>query len=144
MKPVSFLSGLYLDSFPFNALPLCEETVPEETAADIIRRYLELTLTEMTAPPCGGNQVTNVLGLSSLCALTNLVTRRALREAIRTSVRAPFLEQNLKAMELGYRMARELRNGMGEREKETLPNFGYLREKPKAAGPRPGRRSRQG
>jgi len=94
-------------------------------------RFVELPLTEMAAKKCGGTMVTNVLALSSLCALTNLVTRRALREAIKTSVRPAFQEKNLKAMELGYRLARDLRNGMSDREKKALPNFGCLREKPK-------------
>lgn len=107
-------------------------------------RYVELPLTEMAAKKCGGTMVTNVLGLSALCALTNLVTRRALREAIRSSVRAPFQEQNLKTLEQGYRMARDLRNGMSEREKKNLPNFGYLREKRKISGPASGRRSPKG
>jgi 2-oxoglutarate ferredoxin oxidoreductase subunit gamma len=96
-------------------------------------RYVELPLTEMAAKKCGGTMVTNVLGLSALCALTNLVTRRALKEAILSSVRAPFQEQNLKTLELGYRMARDLRNEMSDRERRILPNFGYLREKPKAS-----------
>jgi 2-oxoglutarate ferredoxin oxidoreductase subunit gamma len=98
-------------------------------------RFVELPLTEMAAKKCGGTMVTNVLALSSLCALTNLVTRRALREAIKTSVRPAFQEQNLKAMELGYRLARDLRNGMSDREKKALPNFGCLREKPKRSRP---------
>jgi 2-oxoglutarate ferredoxin oxidoreductase subunit gamma len=96
-------------------------------------RFVELPLTELAAKKCGGTMVTNVLALSALCALTNLVTRRALREAIKSSVRKNFLEQNLKAMELGYRLARDLRKEMGDREKENLPNFGYLREKTKGS-----------
>jgi len=103
-------------------------------------RYVELPLTEMAAKKCGGTMVTNVLALSALCALTNVVTRRALREAIKSSVRPAFQEQNLKAMELGYRLARDLRNEMSEREKENLPNFGYLREKSKTSRSRSGRR----
>ena len=42
MKPISFLSELYLDSLPLNDLPLCDETVPDESVATIIRRYKEL------------------------------------------------------------------------------------------------------
>lgn len=42
MKPVSFLTGLYLDSLPLNDLPLCDETVPDESVAAIIGRYKEL------------------------------------------------------------------------------------------------------
>jgi 2-oxoglutarate ferredoxin oxidoreductase subunit gamma len=110
-------------------------------------RFVELPLTELAAKKCGGTMVTNVLALSALCALTNLVTRRALREAIKSTVRENFLEQNLKAMELGYRLARDLRKEMSDREKNNLPNFGYLREKAKrsrTSASRSASRGRQG
>jgi hypothetical protein len=71
--------------------------------------------------------VTNVLALSVMCALTDIVTRRALREAVRTSVREEFLEQNLKAMDFGYRLAVEHLKKMSPRRRKELPELSCLR-----------------
>ena len=53
----------------------------------------------------GKRIVTNVVMLGFLCAATNIVTREALEQAIRTTVKEKVVPINLEALELGYRHA---------------------------------------
>lgn len=93
-------------------------------------RVIEIPLTEMAARKCGGKMVTNVLALSTLCALTDIVTRKALREAIKSSVRKEFHEMNLKTMDLGYRLAADIRKELSGREQEEIPDYSRMRKAP--------------
>ena len=71
--------------------------------------------------------VTNVLALSVMCALTTLIPRESLTEAVKSTVREDFLEQNLRTLEFGYRLADEYRTGPKSREAVDLPDFRCLR-----------------
>jgi 2-oxoglutarate ferredoxin oxidoreductase subunit gamma len=97
-------------------------------------RAVELPLSETASRKCGGKMVTNVLALSAMCALTDIVTRGALRKAVGTMVREEFLEQNLKAMDFGYRLAVEHLKKMSPRRRKELPELTCLREAAGGAG----------
>ncbi len=90
-------------------------------------RAVELPLTELAAAQCGGKMVTNVLALSVMCALTSLIPKESLTRAVRSIVKEDFLEQNLRTLEFGYRLAEEYRTGPRGREAADLPDFRCLR-----------------
>lgn len=57
----------------------------------------------------GTETVGNVAALGVICALTNLVSEEALQEAIRQRFRGDAEPQNLKALEVGLKLGRRLR-----------------------------------
>lgn len=91
-------------------------------------RGVELPLTELAARECGGPMVTNVLALSVMCALTDVVPRDALREALAAALRPEFLDQNRQAMEFGFTLADGENRNMSSRKQAAIPRFGCLRE----------------
>ena len=91
-------------------------------------RVVELPLSELAATKCGGKMVTNVLALSVLCALTDIVTRSSLREAIETNVKRDFREQNAAAMEFGYDLAARLAGETAVKKGSAIPDLRCLRE----------------
>ena len=97
-------------------------------------RAVELPLSETASRKCGGKMVTNVLALGAMCALTDIVTPEALREAVTTMVREDFLEQNLKAMNFGYRLAGDYLEKMSPRRRKELPELSCLRKAAMGAG----------
>jgi len=91
-------------------------------------RVVELPLSELAALKCGGKMVTNVLALSVMCALTDIVTRAALKDAVRRSVKKDFLEQNTRTLDFGYRLAREHVKKMTAKKRSEIPDLRCLRE----------------
>lgn len=91
-------------------------------------RVVELPLTELAATECGDKMVTNVLALSVMCSLTNIVPERALKAAVTSTLRAEFLDQNLRTLNFGHRLAGEVRAEKGRKGQVELPNFRCLRE----------------
>jgi 2-oxoglutarate ferredoxin oxidoreductase subunit gamma len=59
------------------------------------------------AEELGNRIVANIVMLGFLTALTGLVERDAMEEAIRTEVKARFVDLNLEAFGRGYERARE-------------------------------------
>lgn len=97
-------------------------------------RVVELPLTELAATECGGKMVTNVLALSVMCSLTNIVPDWALKEAVTSIVRAEFLEQNLKTLDFGHRLAGDVRTEMDRKGQFELPNLHCLRDAARPSG----------
>jgi len=95
-------------------------------------RAVELPLSELAATECGGKMVTNVLTLSVLCALTDIVSRKALEAAIASSVRADFRDLNLKTMEFGYGLADDYVGRLSPKKLSRIPNLRCLRERTEA------------
>jgi len=58
------------------------------------------------AEALGNRMAANVVMLGFLTGVTGIVTREAMEEAVRTSVRARFVDLNLKAFAQGYEAAR--------------------------------------
>ncbi|MGD2157632.1 MAG: 2-oxoacid:acceptor oxidoreductase family protein [Anaerolineales bacterium] len=59
------------------------------------------------AEELGNRIVTNMVMLGFFTAVTNIISRTAMQEAIETSVKPKFVELNLKAFNIGYEYALE-------------------------------------
>ncbi len=57
----------------------------------------------------GKKIVANIIMLGFFSALTNVVSKKAMLESIKTSVKKAFIEINLKAFEMGYKYAKEIK-----------------------------------
>lgn len=60
-----------------------------------------------TAEGLGNRMAANVVMLGFLTGVTGVVSREAMEESVRTSVRPRFVELNLKAFARGYELAKE-------------------------------------
>jgi 2-oxoglutarate ferredoxin oxidoreductase subunit gamma len=67
----------------------------------------EVNFTEIAIKELGSPLPTNIVSLGYLVRLTNIVSKGALETAIRANVKAAFADLNMKAMELGFRLAEE-------------------------------------
>lgn len=67
----------------------------------------EVPFTEIAIKELGSPQPTNLLSLSFLVRVTSIVTEKALQAAIEASVKPAFVDINLKAMQLGFKLADE-------------------------------------
>ncbi|HOO55847.1 MAG TPA: 2-oxoacid:acceptor oxidoreductase family protein [bacterium] len=63
----------------------------------------EIPMATLSMEKTGMLQTMNVLSLGVLAAITGIVSRRALKQAVSERVPKPFLEDNLKAFEAGFR-----------------------------------------
>ncbi len=67
----------------------------------------EVPFTQIAQEEIGNEVVTNILSLAFLVKITKVVTEKSLETAIRNSVKPAFVELNIKAMKLGFKLAKE-------------------------------------
>ncbi len=67
----------------------------------------EKNFTEIAMEELGSALPTNILTLSFLVQLTKVVTVKSLEQAIRNTVKPAFVDLNIKAMKLGFKLAKE-------------------------------------
>ncbi len=67
----------------------------------------ERNFTEIAMEELGSALPTNILTLSFLVQLTKVVTVKSLEQAIRNTVKPAFVDLNIKAMKLGFKLAKE-------------------------------------
>jgi len=72
-----------------------------------INNLVEVNLTEMTLERLGTMLPINVVSLSCVAKLSNIVTDKSLEKAIKESFKANLIEINLKAMQLGFELAEQ-------------------------------------
>jgi len=66
----------------------------------------EVPFTEIAQKELGSEIPTNILSLAFVVKITNIVTEKSLESAIRTSVKPAFVEMNIKAMKIGFKLAK--------------------------------------
>jgi 2-oxoglutarate ferredoxin oxidoreductase subunit gamma len=66
----------------------------------------EMPFTDIAMEKLGSPISTNVLSLSFLVKVTGIVTEKALEKSIRETVKPAFVDLNLKAMKLGFDLAK--------------------------------------
>jgi 2-oxoglutarate ferredoxin oxidoreductase subunit gamma len=71
----------------------------------------EVNFTEVAMQELGSPLPTNIVSLAFLVRLTGLVTKESLETAIRANVKPAFADLNIKAMEIGFRLADEEMEG---------------------------------
>ncbi len=67
----------------------------------------ELPFTEISLEKLGSPLPTNILSLSFLVKISGIVSDQALKKAIEASVKPSFVDINLKAMKLGFDLAKK-------------------------------------
>jgi 2-oxoglutarate ferredoxin oxidoreductase subunit gamma len=67
----------------------------------------EFPFTEIAMEKLGSILPTNIMTLGFLVKKTNVVSEKSLKEALKNSVRPQFLEMNLKALKIGFKLASE-------------------------------------
>ncbi len=70
-------------------------------------KQLGIPATEAAVKELNNKQVANIILLGAAVEITNLIAKDALKTAIEKGVRERFRELNLKAVELGFKLARE-------------------------------------
>ncbi|GAB1468033.1 2-oxoacid:acceptor oxidoreductase family protein [Candidatus Cloacimonadota bacterium] len=67
----------------------------------------ELPFTEIAQEKLGSAISTNILSLAFLVQITGIVKPESLKQSISESVKAAFIDVNLKAMEIGFELAKQ-------------------------------------
>ncbi|MBW6515522.1 MAG: 2-oxoacid:acceptor oxidoreductase family protein [Candidatus Cloacimonetes bacterium] len=67
----------------------------------------ELPFTEIALDKLGSPLPTNILSLAFLVKISGIVSEQALKKAIETTVKRSFVDVNLKAMKLGFDLAKK-------------------------------------
>ncbi|MCK9557340.1 MAG: 2-oxoacid:acceptor oxidoreductase family protein [Candidatus Cloacimonetes bacterium] len=67
----------------------------------------ELPFTEIAQEQLGSTMSTNVLSLAFLVKVTQIVSETALETSLRETVKPAFVDMNIKAMKLGFKLADE-------------------------------------
>ncbi|MBN1256253.1 MAG: 2-oxoacid:acceptor oxidoreductase family protein [Planctomycetes bacterium] len=64
-------------------------------------RAIEVPMTQLALKELGNRMVTNVISLGVLCAVSQVITVDALRAAVEARAPKPYLDLNMKAIDLG-------------------------------------------
>ncbi len=99
----------YADQISPDALTFVDADLVKEAPVDD-KKVLGIPSTRY-AEEMGKKIVANVIMLGFFSGITNLISKEAMIESIKTSVKPAFVEINLKAFERGYGYARELCGG---------------------------------
>ncbi len=70
-------------------------------------KVIEVPMAKVAAEVVGKRQVMNVVALAALQEITNIVSKEALEKAVISSVPERFVDLNKKALEEGFKMAKE-------------------------------------
>ena len=89
-----------------DALTFVDTDLVKEAAADN-KKVFGIPATRF-AESMGKKIVANVIMLGFFFGITNIISKQAMIESIRTSVKSAFVEINLKAFERGYEYASEI------------------------------------
>ncbi|MCB5230855.1 MAG: 2-oxoacid:acceptor oxidoreductase family protein [Candidatus Cloacimonas sp.] len=70
-------------------------------------KIYEVPFTEIALEQLGSSLPTNILSLAFLVKISGIVSEQSLKKAIEESVRSAFIDVNLKAMKLGFDLAKK-------------------------------------
>jgi len=95
-------------------------------------RAVEVPMSSLAREKAGNVMVANVIALAALCAISNVVTKRALVETVRDRVPPAHRALNSRAIEAGFVAARQALARKSAKARGLLPDFAFLREMPRA------------
>lgn len=96
----------YIFDLKRDGILICDTTFVKNISI-INDNIYEVPFTEIAQKELGSEIPTNILSLSFLVKVTNIVTEKSLESAIRASVKPSFIDLNLKAMNIGFKLAKE-------------------------------------
>jgi 2-oxoglutarate ferredoxin oxidoreductase subunit gamma len=91
------------------------DTTYVKNVSMITNKIYEIPFTEVAVEKLGTELIANILSLSFLVKVSEIVSEKSLKEAITSTVKEHYVDLNLKAMKLGYKLAEE---SMVEEEEE--------------------------
>lgn len=94
----------YSKSLAEQGVMIAEEGLKEEMGESSNVVYLPLRATAMEL---GNDLYTNIIGLGALAGLSGAVSKESLESAVRSRVKRETVDENLEALERGYRLAAE-------------------------------------
>ena len=84
---------------------LIADTTFVNNIATLSDNIYELPFTDITTEKLGTELPTNIVALSFLVRITKIVSENSLKEAISNSVKPAYVDLNIKAMKLGFKLA---------------------------------------
>ena len=75
-----------------------------------VNNLVEVNVTEMTLEKLGTSLPMNIVSLSCIVKLSNVVSEKSLETAIRSMIKASAVDLNIKAMKLGFELAEASKN----------------------------------
>lgn len=94
----------YISNLKSDGIIIADTTFVNNIATASSNIY-ELPFTDITNEKLGTVLPTNIVTLSFLVRITKLVSENSLKEAIASSMKPAYLDLNLKAMKLGFKLA---------------------------------------
>ena len=82
-------------------------------------RQIGIPATEAAVTELNNKQVANVVILGAAAEITSMVSKDALIETIKKAVRQRFIDLNIKAVNLGFKLGREAISGVVQAMKDT-------------------------
>lgn len=95
----------YIFDLKRKGILICDTTQVKNISVINDNTY-EVPFTEIAQKELGSEIPTNILSLAFLVKVSNIVTDKSLESAIRESVRPAFVDMNIKAMKLGFKLAK--------------------------------------
>jgi 2-oxoglutarate ferredoxin oxidoreductase subunit gamma len=77
-------------------------------------KVYEFPFTDIAIKKLGTSLPTNIMSLGFLVRLTNIVSEKSLKEAVKNSVKSQYVDLNMKALRLGFKLADESSQNKGE------------------------------
>jgi 2-oxoglutarate ferredoxin oxidoreductase subunit gamma len=92
-------------------------------------RQIAVPATNTAIRELDNKQVANIVIIGAFAAITGIVTQKSLISAIKGNVGDRFRELNLKALEVGYRLGEDIKQGIGSKEQEVRSQEYAVRSK---------------
>ena len=96
----------YVENLKDNGILIADNTFVKNIAYTEATIF-ELPFTNIATEKLGSALPTNILSLAFLVRKTKVVTENSLKEAVKNSVKARYVDLNMKALKLGFKLADE-------------------------------------
>lgn len=96
----------YIFDLKRDGVLICDSTNVKNISVINDNTY-EVAFTEIAQKELGSEMPTNILSLAFVVRITNIVNEKSLESAIRASVKPAYVDINIKAMKIGFRLAKD-------------------------------------
>lgn len=109
------------------------------TDSDLVKvvpttRAVEVPMSALARKEVGNVMVANVVSLAVLCAISKIVSRDALTNAIKERVPKVHRQSNCLALDVGFAAAGEALGRISPKMRSLIPDFSYIRGEAATAG----------
>jgi 2-oxoglutarate ferredoxin oxidoreductase subunit gamma len=109
------------------------------TDSDLVKvvpttRAVEVPMSALARKEVGNVMVANVVALAVLCAISKIVSRDALTNAIKERIPKAHRQSNCLALDIGFAAAGEALARISPKMRSLIPDFSYIRRESAASG----------